>query len=203
MSPRTSRLDPRLVRQVLAYAENNGPVITARTFSIDTSTVYRWKGYRAEKGPEWPTDQDIADWDAKAHERKLNAARKRSYNQRRHLNRGPVLIDATGTIRRLQAMAAVGHSQWDIGAQLNLSGERISQLMRGRHKLVFPKTAQAVAKLHRRWAMTPSTGRGAVQVRNYAARQGWVSAIFWDNIDDPACRPSHTRKPPARAKAAA
>lgn len=203
MTHRVLRHDPRLVRQVLAYAETHNACATGRKYGIHHNTVQRWQQYRAEKGLAWPTDQDITNWDNSKPERARNAARKRREAVRRHFNAPPVLIDATGTIRRLQALGAIGHAQRDIGDELGLSDARISQLATGKHTKVFPETAEAVAQLYRRWAMTPSTKRGAAMVRQHAARRGWVSAIFWDNIDDPNSRPSHTRTTPDRAKAAA
>jgi hypothetical protein len=194
MSPRTSRTDLRLVRDVLAYAEDHGPVITARKFDIDHSSVYRWRQYRAQFGPAWPTDADIADYDAKASARALNAARKRRYEIRVYLNRGPILMDATGSRRRLQALCRMGWTQKQIAAQpeLDVSSERISQLTRGRNTHMAPDTVKAVAAVYRRLCRTIPTGPHADYARIIAEQKGWPGSGAWDDdtIDDPNATPN-------------
>lgn len=197
MSPRTSRTDPRLIRDVLAYTQDHGPVITARHFDVDVSTVYRWKGYRTEFGAAWPTDADIADYDAKAHDRSLNAARKRRYEARVYLNRGPILQDATGSIRRIRALCRMGWTQRQIGAQpeLRVSPERISQFARGRHAQMTPETIKSITSAYRRLCRTIPSGTHADRARDIAAQKGWDGPGAWDDetIDNPATRPAHTR----------
>lgn len=197
MSPRTSRTDPRLIRDVLTYAQDHGPCITARHFEVDVSTVYRWKEYRARFGASWPTDADIAEYDAKAHARALNAARKRRYEARVYLNRGPILQDATGSIRRLRALCRMGWTQGEIGAQpeLQVSAERISQFARGRHALMTPETIKSITAVYRRLCRTIPTGTHADYARGLATAKGWDGPGAWDDetIDDPTAQPSRAR----------
>lgn len=194
MSPTTSRTDPRLVRDVLAYAEGNGPVVTARKFGIDPSTIYRWKNYRVRFGASWPTEADVADYDAKVEARALNAARKRRYEIRVYLNRGPILMDATGSRRRLQALCRMGWTQRQIGAQpeLAVSSERISQFTRGRHTHMTPETVKAIAAVYRRLCRTIPTGPHADYSRASAEQKEWPGPGSWDDatIDDPSASPN-------------
>jgi hypothetical protein len=191
MSPRTSRTDPRLVREVLAYAETNGPVVTARHFSIDHTSVYRWKQYRAQFGPAWPTDADIADYDAKAEMRAVNAARKRRYDIRVYLNRGPILKDATGSIRRLRALSRMGYTQRQIAGALGVSSERVSQFARGRHTHLKPETVKAIAAVYRQLCRAAPTGPYVDSARELAEQKGWFGPGAWDDatIDNPAAQP--------------
>ena len=186
-----SRTDPRIVRAALAHDAVHGIMKTCREFDIDPSSVYRWRGYRATYGPDWPTNKDIHEWDAKAHERALSAARKRRYKIHHYLNRGPLLIDGTGTVRRVRALGAIGHSQADIGAELGLTSERISQIARSHHRNVFKRTADDIADLYKRWCMVVPQTKKAIYVRAYAAKKRWAPPLAWDDetIDDPKARP--------------
>lgn len=192
MSPNASRTDPRLIRDVLAYTQDHGPVVTAHKFDIDASTVYRWKGYRARYGPAWPTDADITDWDAKHHTRALNAARKRRYEIRVYLNRGPILMDCTGSVRRLKALCRIGWTQGQIGEHLGVTSERISQFIRGRHTHMTPDTVKAIDSVYRRLCMTVPTGPKANYIRSLAEHKGWAGPLSWDDdtIDDPDAQPA-------------
>ena len=109
MSPRAPSTDPRIIRAALAYHQTHSMNATADHFGVQHHTIKRWIQYRAERHPEWPTDQDIAIWDAKASRREKSAKWKRRYVHRLHLNGGrPLMQPAHGTIRRLQALCAIG-----------------------------------------------------------------------------------------------
>lgn len=198
MATKTTRTDPRIIREALNHFEANGPYITGAKFGLFASTLYRWARYRAERGPEWPTDQDIAVWDAHATIRASNARRWRRTAQRQHFKTGPALIDGTGTRRRLQGLVAIGHSQAKIGAALDLTGSRISQLCVGRKcRLVFRETAAKIAALYDEWWDVIPVGRNAGITRAYAASQQWRTPLAWDDdsIDDPNAEPQHAPEP--------
>lgn len=191
MGTPTPRTDPRIIREVLTYADTHGAYVTAKHFNTDPSNVYRWLRHRATKGPSWPTNKDINDWDGRAVIRDRNKRRWRNAQHRQHFNTGPALIDATGTVRRLRALVALGHSQVRIGAKLCVTGARVSQLCRGRSKLVFRETAAKVIDLYNEWWDVVPTDRGANAARAYARSQAWGSPLAWDDetIDDPEARP--------------
>lgn len=105
-------------------------------------------------------------------------------------------IDATGTRRRLQALAADGWSLRSLAEQLGMSHVNITKIVNTR-AVVTPATAVAVAILYRMLANQPpaATTRAerisAAKARAHASAHGWVVADGWDDdeIDDPAAAP--------------
>ena len=107
---------------------------------------------------------------------------QRNYNKRRYLNRGPLMIDATGTQRRLQALARLGWSWRHVGAELGVSAARVSAMLKA--KRVRRDTAAKILALYDRWSMTvgPST-----HSRSRAIEKGWPPPLDWEgrDIDNP------------------
>jgi hypothetical protein len=97
-------------------------------------------------------------------------------------------VDATGTRRRAQALAVLGHSiKWQAG-QLGRSCSNYHDVTEA--SKVFVITARQVRDLYAEWAMRPPPeSHGAKVARTYALRKGWVSPFAWDDIDDPAAKP--------------
>lgn len=97
-------------------------------------------------------------------------------------------IDATGTIRRLRALVAIGHSGNQIAEALNVDPSWIRALYRGDHPLVHEDTADLFAALYERLQGTPGPSDAA---RRMAVRRGWVPPLAWEDgaIDDPAASP--------------
>jgi hypothetical protein len=102
-------------------------------------------------------------------------------------------IDATGTHRRLEALAAVGYTSVYLAAQLGLAHTYISKLRQ--HRTVYLRTARAVTELYGRLAGVDPTSVGispisAHRARLAAARAGWLPPQKWDgDIDDPKADP--------------
>lgn len=106
--------------------------------------------------------------------------------------------DATGTRRRLQALARRGWSLGKLSARLGTSRRAIEIL---RYQRVTPAVAAKVAALYDElWDQPPPMATwaersAASQAGNYARRQGWVPPLGWDDepgphcIDDPAAVP--------------
>jgi hypothetical protein len=102
-----------------------------------------------------------------------------------------VIVDATGTRRRLQALIACGWSQPQLGARLGMQGTNLGRLMAGPG--VRAGTARAVAVLYDELWNTPPPERthverqAAARARNRADRNGWPRPGAWDDdkIDDP------------------
>lgn len=99
-----------------------------------------------------------------------------------------VMVDATGTRRRVQAMAVMGYS---LSAQSALLGRTVNNYHKVlRNPKVFAETARAVRDLARELAMTPAPpSHGATLARRMAARSGWLPMVAWDDIDDPREKP--------------
>lgn len=107
------------------------------------------------------------------------------------------LIGATGTVRRLQALAVAGWPSRCLGAQLGNARTRVPKLLRERHVTV--RTARRVAALYVRLSTVDPATHGATpeeiaRVKARAAALGWAPASAWDEdrIDDPAALPEWT-----------
>lgn len=138
------------------------------------------RGYDRHRRTRTPACQPCKD---------AQAAWQRAYEKRRYLARGPMLIDSTGTTRRLQALAAIGWPSRTLGEALGVSASPVRDLTRGTRPHVTRQTAAAVAALYDRWAMTRGPSARSAQ---RAAAKGWAPPLAYDDdrIDDPKYRPS-------------
>lgn len=102
--------------------------------------------------------------------------------------------DATGTRRRVQALAVTGWSQAELGARLRMKPGTFSAAVR--RDRVSAAFARAVRDLCRElWDQpppeaTPQEKRAAARTRGHAAKSEWVPLAAWDDIDDPQARPA-------------
>ncbi len=109
-------------------------------------------------------------------------------------------VPATGTVRRLQALAALG---WDPALLAARAGLDWPALRRA--PVVAAGSALLVARAYDRLSMTPApAGPGAARVAASAARHRWAPPLAWDDedLDDPAATVPPPR-PPRRGLAAA
>lgn len=204
------RTDPALIRRALDLVDESSIYAAAKALGLHSRTVQRWVARRESEHPGWPTVDDITAWRAdqaaNADRRRAKAVRAYRYRQRVYLNGGPVQVPAVGTTRRLQALAAVGWSQKEIAARLGVTGARVGHLMNGMFPTVFPETAAAVAAVFDELCMvvptdpTPTRPRQIrvhERTRRHARARGWVTALAWDDIDNPAERPKrgNARRP--------
>jgi DNA-binding CsgD family transcriptional regulator len=95
-------------------------------------------------------------------------------------------VDATGSTRRLRALAVLGHSCIDIGEMTGMTDDRLSFIARGKTDVVFPREAQKIAAAYRTLSTTPGRMK---QIATAARNKGWHGALAWDDIDDPDCKP--------------
>lgn len=100
------------------------------------------------------------------------------------------VVDATVTIRRLQALVTLGWSVTALGRRLNLSCSNVHTLM-GQGRVLEVKRRQVVALYDEMWAQRPGPSGAATRATRYAANRGWVSPLAWDDdtIDDPHASP--------------
>ena len=182
---------PVRIRQILTEAEVLGTAIAAQRGGVDPKTVSTWRRRREASGGVWPSDVDVAEWEAAqtpeaVEARHKNARKAAAYRARVYLNRGPLMVDATGTIRRVHALMRMG---WPTATIAGLCGWRTGEAVTalGYRTKVTAVTAAHVAVAYDALSMRlgPSD-----QVRQHAARQGWAPPLAWDNIDDPTERPS-------------
>jgi hypothetical protein len=99
-------------------------------------------------------------------------------------------VDATGTIRRVQAMVALG---WTFTVQAALAGRALGNynaVMRAVQ--VRRSTADGVKAVYAQLSMTvPEDTPSSRRARAHAAARNWFAPLAWDddNIDDPAATP--------------
>lgn len=99
-------------------------------------------------------------------------------------------VDATGTRRRIQALAAFGWSITQQAAEVGWTVSNLHALLS--RELVQRTTAQTVEDLYDKWSMTePPSGYARTRVLAVARKHGWFPPLAWDDdsIDDPAAFP--------------
>lgn len=205
-----TRTDLALIREILETADATSCYEAGKRHGLHHKTIYRWKAYR-DQHPGWPTDQDIVEHqraaELLAERRARGAAVNRSYRKRRYLNRDqPLMVPAIGTQRRLRALFALGWTSRDLAPLLGVGDARVGYLASDRQSTVLPDTAARVAAVYERLSMTIPTDPPRLSPRHcgvrarqrrLAVRRGWAPPLAWDNIDDPAERPSDWRYTPA------
>lgn len=112
-------------------------------------------------------------------------------------------IDATGTRRRVQALAAIGWTISEQGRRIGQAPTNMWQLTRAERVTV--RIAERVTALYDELSMTPPDGWLADLTRTRAAKKGWAPPLAWDDdtIDDPTAVPdlgAKTRREDALAE---
>lgn len=100
------------------------------------------------------------------------------------------LVPATGTVRRLQALVAIGYSQTQLSERLNMQVTNLSHLIHCQRERVTAATYVATLELFRRLWSQPLAGTRADQARAVARENGWEGPLAWDDIDDPDEQPN-------------
>jgi len=102
-------------------------------------------------------------------------------------------LDACGTIRRLQALVAIGWSQTMLCEELGWWDGNATRLFLGKQVWVTASTARKVAQLYDRKSMTAGPNQSA---RDRAKRKRWAPPLAWDDdlIDDPNAHPDLGQK---------
>lgn len=111
------------------------------------------------------------------------------------------VVDATGTVRRLQALATIGYPVHETVERLGLSSWWAANIMkRGRLGAgVIRATAEAVATLYEELRDTPAPeGKGAKITRTMAAKKKWAPPSAWSTqtLDDPSASPARPDEEP-------
>lgn len=116
--------------------------------------------------------------------------------KRHRLGMSDSLVDARPTIRRLQALAALGYTNAEMAEALGKQDQWFTNRMR--YPTLRGSSAKIVHDLYERWSMTiPRDSVAAKRARMRAARKGWVPPLAWDDIDNLNEVPS-TGKPKQR-----
>lgn len=108
------------------------------------------------------------------------------------------VIDATGTRRRVQALAATGWSAKAIHQHIGIANPQTFERLRGRTK-VTARLARAVRDLYDQVSAKTAEDYGvtpwlATRTRTYATKNRWAGPEAWDpdTIDDPDAYPDWT-----------
>lgn len=112
---------------------------------------------------------------------------RRAHALRRNLDRlyphHTSLVDATGTHRRLQALACLGWSTAELSRRLGRDRSALQKVLR--NDRVQVETAALVATIYDQLSMTPCTLPSAARTAAMAKRAGHAPPLAWDDIDDP------------------
>lgn len=102
--------------------------------------------------------------------------------------------DATGTRRRLRAMARMGWPAPVLAAETGLAEETVRMIAAGRRRRVHTTTARAVCEVYDRLSMTPGP---RPWVATWARNRGWHPPLAWDDddLDDPTATPAQPEAP--------
>jgi hypothetical protein len=98
---------------------------------------------------------------------------------------GNKFIPAVGSIRRVQALAAMGWPQVEIAARIGVDQRGLSHMLR--QQFVTGKTAQKIRRVFDELHMTPGPSRRTMLV---ARNWGYVTSMAWDDMDDPDEKPN-------------
>jgi len=122
-------------------------------------------------------------------------ARHARYEKRRHYLAAtgrPLLIDSTGSVRRVRALQAAGWTLDQAAAAGDLPVDTLRQLLRNRAPTITRRTADRIATGYQRLLELPDpVGPYANRNRRRAAALGWLPPEAWedDQLDDPDAQP--------------
>ncbi|HEY3483516.1 MAG TPA: hypothetical protein VGL02_32000 [Streptomyces sp.] len=100
-------------------------------------------------------------------------------------------LDPTGSIRRLQALAVIGHTWTVISGPTGMTTDRLGSIARGITDGIRPDEARKIAAVYRRLSTTPGESK---QIATGARNKGWHGPLAWDDIDNPDCQPETERR---------
>lgn len=113
-------------------------------------------------------------------------------------NRTNGRINATGTIRRIQALVALGWPVTHIARHAGLANANATEIMQRQY--VYVATAKTIAATYNQLRTKRPEKNGVTKphvavAKNRAARQRWAPPKYWDQhpdaIDDPGFEPMH------------
>lgn len=100
-------------------------------------------------------------------------------------------VSAVGTIRRVQALIAIGHSLISIAEASGITKTALGHIVNHSHGTITARNARSVASVYANWSERPGS---FVRSRNRARDLGWPPPAAWDDdtIDDPTATPDWT-----------
>lgn len=146
-----------------------------------------WRGYCAHHAAKQKPCEPCAAA-ARRYDGELRLEKLRGMPSRR--------VPGVGTARRVQALIALGWSHHQLAARLGVSHDMPAKWARAGGSFVMRRTADRVDAVFRELCMTPPPEdttrlrREAAYARTLARKRGWVTALAWDDIDDPDEQPA-------------
>jgi hypothetical protein len=115
----------------------------------------------------------------------------------------PRRVDAGGTMLRLRALQAMGHSSALVARAIGVSGRLVQRITRGDVQTVSPGLRDAVAAIYDRWwdkqalERTRAERAAASAARRRARRGDWCAgaALDDDQLDRPGYQPAQGWRP--------
>lgn len=97
-------------------------------------------------------------------------------------------VDATGTIRRGQALCVIGHPVYQIASAIPMSKNILGVYLETGVATVKVPVAEGMAAAYHDMSRRPGN---SLKIRRAAARNGWHGPLAWDGnaIDDPEAQP--------------
>ena len=102
----------------------------------------------------------------------------------------PPIVPSTGTVRRLQALAAIGYWPTLLFRLMDMHSHSFARLLHGKRERVLATTHELAVRLFAEHWDQPLTGARADRARAHAKRYGWVGPLAWDDLDDPTESPT-------------
>lgn len=103
--------------------------------------------------------------------------------------------DPTGTVRRVQALAVMGHPMYRVAAAVGISTSHLRSILAGSTQKVSKTTARNIADVYGQLLRVPGTSS---VTRGRARANGWHGPAAWADgvIDDPQARPEASEQEP-------
>lgn len=119
---------------------------------------------------------------------KAKSAHRRPYEWETRRRRGQdVWVPATGTVRRLRALAVMGWPISVISDQTGLFHRSLAKVREGSRERVHLTTYHAVVDVYERLAMHRNDTRDGRITATRAASNGWLPPLAWDDPDRDRC----------------
>lgn len=111
---------------------------------------------------------------------------------------GGQYINVTGSRRRIQALAYIGHSMRTIATAANSGRMRIHTIAIGDQHTIRRDLAERIEAAYKHLVLRPaSCDKFTARTRNLAKTRGWHGPLAWDDvtIDDPNAQPDTDEAP--------
>lgn len=96
------------------------------------------------------------------------------------------MVNSTGTIRRGQALHAIGYPIYVIAEGVPMATNHLGRILDRQPATVTLAVAEGMTALYSKLRWRPGSSHLAV---HSARRRGWHGPLAWDNIDDPTEQP--------------